>query len=98
VTRGLVLMVASGLAAVFLAPASAREDATNVIDRTFSCEAGYVGGLHQVTIHSAYRPRPGSSKLRASSSVTQNMFESLGSMSSDGFTVHRGHACPQGRA
>jgi hypothetical protein len=83
-----------GLAAVILAPASAREDATNVIDRTFSCEAGYVGGLHQVTIYSAYRTSPGSSKLRASSSVTQNMFESLGSMSSDGFTVHRGHCVP----
>lgn len=93
-TRGLVLVVAIGLAAVILAPASAREDATNVIDRTFSCEAGYVGGLHQVTIYSTYQTTPGSSKLRASSSVTQNMFESLGSISSDGFTVHRGHCVP----
>lgn len=90
-SRGLVLIVALCVAAVVLAPASAREAASRVVDRTFSCEAGFVGGLHQVTIYSAYRTSAGSSKLEASSTVAMNMYESLGSLSSDGFTVHRGH-------
>jgi hypothetical protein len=85
-----VVIVVVGLAAVLLAPAHARESASRVVDRTFSCEAGFVGGLHQVTVSSGFSASPGSSKLRASSVVTKNIHEAaLGSMSSDGVVVHR---------
>jgi len=84
------LMVVAGLAAVLLAPAHARESASRVVDRTFSCEAGYVGGRYQATVSSGFSTSPGSSKLRASSVVTKNIHEAaLGSMSSQGVVVHR---------
>jgi hypothetical protein len=71
--------------------AGAEPQASRVVDRTLSCQAGFVGGLHQVTVGTAFGTTPGSSTLNASAYVQQNMFESLGSVSSDGLAVHRGH-------
>lgn len=75
---------------VFAPKGSAEPAASRILDRTFSCEAGYVGGLHQVNVQSYYTTPEGSAKLRVFSSITQNMFTSLGSMSSEGVRVHRG--------
>ena len=92
----LLCLVAVGAtaAALLVATSAAEPQAARIVNRTFSCEAGFVGALHQVTLYSRYATSPGSTRLRASSSVTQNMFESLGSLRSDGLSVHRGHCLP----
>jgi hypothetical protein len=83
-------IVAAGLAAAILSPAHAHEEASRTFDRTFSCEAGYVGGLYRVNLGSAYSTSPGSSALVATSSVTRDLWDApLGQMSSEGVTVHR---------
>lgn len=65
-----------------------------VLDRTFSCEAGYLGGLYQVQLSSTYEPAT-SSSLRAVASVTKNIWESpYGMLASSGFSVHRGLCTP----
>jgi len=89
--RALVVLIASAvLATVWASRVGAEPRASRIVDRTFSCEAGFVGGLYQVTLGTTFTTRPGSSRLRASSYVQQNMFESLASLDSDGLTVHRG--------
>lgn len=82
--------VALALCLLVVPVGSAQPAASRVIDRTFSCAAGFVGGLHQVTLGTTFTTRSGTSALKASSYVQQNMFESLGSLDSDGVTVHRG--------
>jgi hypothetical protein len=81
-------ILVAGLAA---SSAGAEPQASRVVDRTLSCQAGFVGGLHQVTVGTTFGTRPGSSILKASAYVQQNMFESLGNVWSDGLAVHRGH-------
>lgn len=77
--------------------AGADVSASRIVDRTFSCEAGFVGGLHQVTVRSGYSTIPDSSKLKVYSGVARNMFDSLASLYSEGFNVHRGN-CATARA
>lgn len=90
--RAPVIFVATvGIAATLLSPAGARVEASRIVDRTFSCEAGFVGGLHQVTVRSGYSTIPNSSKLKVYSGVSRNMFDSLASLHSEGFNVHRGN-------
>jgi hypothetical protein len=84
----------AGIAAVLLAPAHAGDRASRVVDSTYSCAAGFVGGLHQVTVRSSYSATPGAARLRVSSSIATNIYESLGSLSADGFTLHRGLCVP----
>jgi hypothetical protein len=86
----LMLPLLVGVTFALTPGAGAEPRATRVVDRTFSCEAGFVGGLHQVTLGTTFGTSPGSSTLRASAYVQQNMFESLGSVGSDGLAVHRG--------
>ena len=88
--RWRIAVLVAGIAAVVLPTAHARESASRIVDRTFSCEAGFVGGLHQVTVGTTFSTSEGSSTLRASSYVQQNRFESLGSVYSEGLRVHRG--------
>jgi hypothetical protein len=81
-------------AAVLVAPAGAAPQASRILDRTFSCESGYVGGLHQVKLDSTFSAAPGSA-LQATSSVTRNLFDAaLAQLSSQGVTVHRGFCSP----
>lgn len=87
----LMRMSIVGVAATLLSPAGARVEASRIVDRTFSCEAGFVGGLHQVTVRSGYSTIPDSSKLKVYSGVARNMFDSLASLYSEGFNVHRGN-------
>jgi hypothetical protein len=65
-----------------------------VLDRTFSCEAGYLGGLYQVQLSSTYQPAS-PSRLQAVASITRNMWDSpYGMLASSGFSVHRGLCAP----
>lgn len=87
------------LAAVFavaFAPAAGGDPyATRVFDRTFSCESGYVGGLHQVSLGIEFAAAPGSSRLSPSAGVTRDLFEAaLGHVSGEGLTVHRQRCTP----
>lgn len=92
--RRLVLPLAATLCVLLLGPAAeATPEAVRVVDRTFSCQAGYVGGLYQVDVSSTFSA-DSSSKLRATASITQGLHQSLGHMSSDGATVHRGLCTP----
>lgn len=78
------------LAGTLNAGGSAEPFAPKVVDRTFSCAAGFVGGVHQVNLAVEFPTQPGSSRRRPSAGVTRNMFEAaLGFLSSDGISVHR---------
>jgi len=96
VSRAFVIAGAAAcVAAVLVHGVGAAPDASRIVDRTFSCEAGFVGGLFQVDLDSRYSTTPGSSKLRVSSAVTQNIHvAALGHMSSDGIRIHRGLCLP----
>jgi len=66
-----------------------------VFDRTFSCEAGFVGGLHLVNLGVEFGTTPGSSRLQPAAGVTRNLFEAaLGHLSADGVSVHRQFCSP----
>lgn len=94
----LVLTMAVVLAAVALGPAQARIDASRILDRTYSCEAGYIGGLFQVQLSSQYQPGT-ASKLQVFASVTKNMWESpYGQLGSAGLSVNRKLCVPASAA
>ena len=85
----LVVAATVALATVVLAPAQARTDASRILDRTYSCEAGYIGGLYQVQLSTQYQPGS-SSKPQVFASVTKNMWESpYGQLGSTGLSVNR---------
>ena len=44
----IVLVAIVGVAATLLSPAGARVEASRIVDRTFLCESGFLGGLYQV--------------------------------------------------
>ena len=86
----IVFVAIVGVAATLLSPAGARVEASRIVDRTFLCESGFVGGLHRLDVSSQYSTRQGSSDLTVYSSITRNMYESpLGAMSSAGIAIHR---------
>ncbi len=95
IARSVLLAIVIG-SLVAASGAGASPGATRVLDRTFSCQAGYVGGLYQVDVSSAFSADP-SSKLRASSSITHGLHATLVQTSSDGASVHRG-LCSASRA
>ena len=91
----MVLIAIVGVAATFLPSAGARLEASRIVDRTFLCESGFIGGLYQLDVSSQYSTQQGSSDLAVYSSVTRNMYESpLGALSSSGFAIHRGRCVP----
>ena len=95
---GVVLAATVALAALVLAPAQARTDASRILDRTYSCEAGYIGGLYQVQLSTQYQPGS-SSKLQVFASVTKNMWESpYGHLGSAGLSVNRKLCVPASAA
>lgn len=90
-----VALLGAGVLAGAGATATSLGAAVHVFDRTFSCEAGYVGGLYQVGLSAALSVDAGSSRLRASTAVTRNMHDAaLGSLGWDGVSVHRGYCTP----
>ncbi len=83
-----------GVSATLVSGVGAEPGAVHIVDRTFSCEAGYLGGLYQVQLSSSYQPAS-SSKLQAVASITRNMWDSpYGMLASSGFSVHRGLCRP----
>lgn len=98
VTVRLHLLLAFALL-LFASAGSAAPDTTGRFDRTFSCAAGFLGGLHQVDLDVAFEAQQGSSGLAPSGGVTRNMFEAaLGYVTLDGVTVHRGLCSPATRS
>lgn len=87
-----VLIVLVGIAGVLLAPAYAREEASRVVDRTFACETGYLGGVYQTTVNSNwYVPPPATGRI-PSATVTTNLTDGfLGGISSSSIHVNRLH-------
>lgn len=90
------LLGAAVVVAAALAPVAGGEpSATRVFDRTYACEAGYVGGLHQVKLGVAFTATAGSSRLSPSAGVTRDLFEAaLGHLSGEGLSVHRQRCAP----
>ena len=89
--RTVSLVAFGALASVLLlAPAHAREQAPQILDRTYSCEAGYIGGLYQVQLSSTFQAAQSSSKLQAFASVTKSMWEApYAHLGSTGVSVQR---------
>jgi hypothetical protein len=67
-----------------------------VVDRTFACAAGYLGGVYQVQVSAGYEQGSGTSgRLQPIASITKNMWESpYGQLAPSGFSVHRGLCSP----
>ena len=87
---GIVLLSALALAGAILAPASAREDASRVIDRTFSCEVGYLGGVYQAEVQSYWSVPPQVERRTASATIVANLANGfLGGISSSSMYVNR---------
>ena len=88
--RTCVLIALAGIAGVLLAPAYAREDASRVIDRTFACETGYLGGVYQATIDSYWYLPPQGGRRIPSATVDTNLTNGfLGGISSSSVYVNR---------
>lgn len=86
----IVACIVGALVAVIVPAAAADSSASRVVDRTFSCEAGFVGGLYQVDLSSDYSTDPSSPAPTVFSSVTRNIFEApMGGMDSTGISVNR---------
>lgn len=88
--RVLVLAAFVAMSASLLGTAHARPEATSVFDRTFSCEAGYLGGIHQVQLSTSYEAATGASRRTGIASVTKDMWAAAYAyLSSQGVGVHR---------
>ena len=87
-----VLSVLVGIAGVLLAPAYGREDVPRVVDRTFSCDAGYLGGIYQATMQSYWSVPPQVERRTPSATVVTNLTNGfLGGISSSSIYVNRLH-------
>ena len=67
----IVFVAIVGVAATLLSPAGARVEASRIVDRTFLCETGFVGGLYRLDVNSQYSTSQGTSELTVYSSVTR---------------------------
>ena len=91
-TRIGVLIVLVGIAGALLAPAYGREDVARVVDRTFACETGYVGGIYQATMQSYWSVPPQVARRTPSATVVTNLTNGfLGGISSSSIYVNRLH-------
>ena len=72
-----ILVVALICATAFLPEANARPEASRVIERTFACTTGYVGGIYQLEVDTYYGTREGSQK--------RDVFANVATDLSDGF-------------
>jgi hypothetical protein len=91
-SRGFALLSALAFATVILAPANASEDASRIVDRTFSCATGYVGGIYQASVESYWHAPPQGERRTPSataSTVLTNGF--LGGISPTSVYVNRVH-------
>ena len=87
-----MIVVPVVLAGVLVLPAHAREDASRVVDRTFACATGYVGGVYQASVESYWHVPPQVERRTPSattSTVLTNGF--LGGISPTSVYVNRLH-------
>lgn len=85
----------AGIAAVLLTPAHARDEASRIVDRTFSCETGYVGGVYQATVESYWFAPPQGERRIPSATVTTVLTDGfLGGISPSSMYVNRLHCDP----
>ncbi len=90
--RIVALIVVVGIALMLLSPAYAREEASRVVDRTFSCETGYLGGIYQATVQSYWSVPPQVERRIPSATVVTNLTNGfLGGISSSSIYVNRLH-------
>jgi len=76
-----------------MAPAgSAEPAASRVIDRTFSCETGFLGGIYQAQVQSSWWIPPQSQRRSPTASVSTNLADGvLGGISQSWLYVNRLH-------
>jgi hypothetical protein len=94
------LLIAMALLAVILAggtllsgpPARAGSTASRIVDRTFACETGYLGGVYQATVQSYWSVPPQVTRRTPSATVVTNLTDGfLGGISSSSIYVTRVH-------
>lgn len=77
---------------MLLSPAYAREEASRIVDRTFACETGYLGGIYQATVQSYWSVPPQVERRTPSATVVTNLTNGfLGGVSSSSIYVNRLH-------
>ena len=89
--RGIVVSVfLAAVAGWLLTPAHAGEEASRIVDRTFSCEVGYLGGVYQAEVQSYWSVPPQVERRTASATVITNLANGfLGGISSSSMYVNR---------
>jgi len=94
------LLIATALLMVILAggtllsgpPARAESTASRIVDRTFACETGYLGGIYQATVQSYWSVPPQVTRRTPSATVVTNLTDGfLGGISSSSIYVTRLH-------
>jgi hypothetical protein len=84
-------LVVAGMAAALLAPAQARDTASRIIDRTFVCEAGYLGGIYQVSFESYWHMPPTGRRTPSATASTNLASGSIAGISPTSLNVNRLH-------
>jgi hypothetical protein len=78
--------------AAFLPSAGAGPTVSRIIDRTFACETGYLGGIYQATVQSYWSVPPQVTRRTPSATVVTNLTDGfLGGISSSSIYVTRLH-------
>jgi fluoride ion exporter CrcB/FEX len=90
------LLGVSALAcSVLVAAGSAEPGASRIVDRTFLCETGYLGGVYQATVESYWYVPPQAGRRIPSGTVSTNLTEGfLGGISPSSMSVNREHCTP----
>lgn len=88
--RRLALSLVAASCVVILGPAAeAAPEASRVVDRTFVCQTGYLGGVHQIETWAGKGARPNGKRL-GFTNVTTNLPEGfLGGITSDEVWVNK---------
>ncbi|HEX4747483.1 MAG TPA: hypothetical protein VFU99_11460 [Gaiellaceae bacterium] len=76
---------------MLLAPAHARPDASRIVDRTFSCESGYVGGVYQAELNSTWFVPQNGARIPSATVSTSLGQSSIAGVSSTSVVVNRVH-------
>jgi hypothetical protein len=93
IARVLALVVGVVAAcAACLPSAGAESTASRIVDRTFACETGYLGGIYQATVQSYWSVPPQVKRRTPSATVVTNLTDGfLGGISSSSVYVTRLH-------
>jgi len=78
-----------------VARSSAEPGASHSVDRTFSCDTGYLGGVYQATVESYWYVPPQAGRRIPSGTVSTNLTDGfLGGISPSSMSVNREHCTP----